>query len=145
MSFIKKHWQLLISILFLTFYIGFWRLSLDVMNTIEIEELKRDGENEKPSDNIKKIDLKLQIQTPNLTKTFEDEIFSNESLWDFIEDLRKSNRLTYEQTEFISGPKITSINGYENKDGWDFYINGNLLEESFDSHKIIDDAIYTLK
>lgn len=154
MEFIKKHSKLFISIFFALFYIAFWRIAVDTINTIKIEELRNEensGETE-PED-VKPADVVLQVETPNYQTTYdvrdvEDLRMENkDSLWDLLESLRQRGLLTFEQTEYTYGAKVTSLNGIEptNNKQWNFYKENEQISKDFEKVKLEDEVTYTLR
>lgn len=151
MKFIKKHTYLLISLAFALLYIGFWRIAVDTINTVRIEE-REDEVKSKPED-IVPSDVILKAETASSTweyniRNYENlRMYSNDSLWDLIDKLRDMGELTYEQTEYVYGPRITQFNGINSTENlkWNFYADGELIEGDFDKVKLEDEVTYTLK
>lgn len=154
MDFIKKHSKLLISILFALLYIAFWRIAVDTINTVEIEEIRSDeNTGETPPDDVEPADVVLRIETPNYQRTYDirdvDDLrmYNRDSLWDLLEDLRQRDLLNYEQTEYTYGPKVTELNGIKatNDKEWNFYKEDELISENFEKVKLEDEITYTLR
>lgn len=151
MELIKKHTHLFISVLFVLIYIGFWRIAVNTINTVRVEEIQ-EVKKSKPRD-VVSANVILEAKSPNGVwkydvRDYEElQTYSNDSLWDFIDKLKDMGELTYEQTEYVYGTKITEFNGIKSSDKmqWNIYANEKLINEDFDKIKLEENLIYTLK
>lgn len=136
---IKKHYKLVVSLIFLVIYLGIFVLVRIVLNEDTAEfKAPRDA---KESVEIKPAKVTLVVQGGNYQVRLENK----DTLGDLLEEARNDGFLIYELEYTTSGSKIVSVNGVSRIGSeWVFYDGDTKVGKEFKDYKLDDNNIYYL-
>ena len=109
--------------------------------------MAKEKEQTEPTEKIRAADVVLVVETSQGVKEYKGRLRTNDSVEDFLSELRDTQDMYYERDLYTYGSVITQVYGKEPAldNRWAVLSNGEEITNKIANVYLTDHAVYTLK